>query len=302
MGKKINIEIDTEIIRNKIEFFEKKFQSNKIFYIYVDYTNDGIPFYVGKGLKRRLLEKRRNKKHVWVSKNYGLNRIILFSDLNEQWILVKEIQYIKLLDTFNPDFKDYSDLKCNLTYGGDGCSGFIIPKETLKKRIKGKKRSKETKRKLSNANIKRWRNEIEREKLITASKKRWERPGEKEKTSKSLMGKFCGEKSQTALFTNKQANNIRDEYQQGNITQKQLAIKYNTSRSTITNIINNKSYKQIDYCKIKKTKFKLTNEQAKIIRKKYAIGNISQKELGIKYNVSEDTINKIIKNKIYKDI
>jgi hypothetical protein len=46
---------------------------------------------------------------------------------------------------------------------------------------------------------------------------------------------------------------------------------------------------------------KLTYEQAEEIRKEYAIGNISQRELAKKYNSNHTTISKIIKRILYNE-
>ncbi len=351
MSKKTDIVMDTKIIRNKIEFFENKFQSNKIFYLYVDYTNDGIPFYVGKGSKKRIQTIKRNNKHIWVSRNYGLNRIVLFADLNEQWIFAKEIQYIKLLDTYNPDVTNRNDLKCNWTLGGDGVSGFLLSEDHRKK--------------LSASSIKRWEKQGEKEKISIATKKAMANPdvlkrlseshktyyknnpeillimserfkkywkdnpdvrkkqseimkqkfsipencpnfGKKisketrEKKSKLRKGKYIGEENPGAILTNAQAQTIREEYDSGNISQKELGIKYNVSKTVIYNIVSNITYKQDNYEVIKKSKFKLTDKVRKNIIEEYITEDISQRQLAKKYNVSQRTICCILNHIIKK--
>ena len=105
---------------------------NKVYYVYVDFTDNGVPFYVGKGLLRRVLALRRdrNKKHTWVRKNFGQHRLIIGCDENESFVLEQEVMLIDTLETFNSDYTDYSDVKCNLTRGGEGSSGHIPSDKT----------------------------------------------------------------------------------------------------------------------------------------------------------------------------
>jgi group I intron endonuclease len=58
--------------------------------------------------------------------------------------------------------------------------------------------------------------------------------------SKAHIGVQAGEKHPMAKLNWSKVNEIRREYSDGNISQKQLAKKYNMSRSTISDIINNK--------------------------------------------------------------
>lgn len=46
----------------------------KIYYSYVDFTNDGEVFYVGKGNNVRCLDQNRNWLHTIISEKEGFNR------------------------------------------------------------------------------------------------------------------------------------------------------------------------------------------------------------------------------------
>ena len=105
----------------------------KVFYVYVDSTSEGRPFYVGKGSGNRSKQIKRNRKHEVISKKFGFNRTIILETRDENFAFEKEIELIKSLDTFNPDFRDFNDLRCNLTNGGDGASGYRHSEESKKK-------------------------------------------------------------------------------------------------------------------------------------------------------------------------
>lgn len=64
----------------------------------------------------------------------------------------------------------------------------------------------------------------------------------REKISKSNKKIHAGEKSGMSKLSNTQANEIRNEYENTNITQKELAIKYNVSQTAIWAIVRDKSY------------------------------------------------------------
>jgi NUMOD3 motif-containing protein len=86
-----------------------------VFYGYVDYTNDGRPFYVGKGAMLRVRWAARNKRHETISKRHGRVRKIEFASSIEQAAFDWETDTIARLRTFVDD----SDLGCNLTRGGE---------------------------------------------------------------------------------------------------------------------------------------------------------------------------------------
>lgn len=149
------------------------------FFGYKHYTLEEKPrcFYVGKGLKGRA-NSQRSRNHKWhaIVKCYGFRVEICFGPVTNEEACKWEIENIALEKTFNicHDHKKLdSDIGCNFTRGGDGWrAGNIASEETRKKlsdiqrivqnrpEVKqhqrevqtGKKRSQETREKLSKAN------------------------------------------------------------------------------------------------------------------------------------------------------
>ena len=107
------------------------YNNRSTFYVYVDWTRENYPrpFYVGKGNANRIKVLGRNNKHTWVQKQFGIDRRIMCSTISEQFAFDLEVQLIVDNDTFNPNFKDYSDIRCNLTKGGEGASGYHFSEE-----------------------------------------------------------------------------------------------------------------------------------------------------------------------------
>lgn len=85
-------------------------------YVYIDYTKDNIPFYVGIGSISRLLDPKRNKQHrgICISHDECFRVIHSVEDFNSAKI--KEIELIQKFGRL--DLKNGS--LCNHTNGGDG--------------------------------------------------------------------------------------------------------------------------------------------------------------------------------------
>lgn len=94
-----------------------------VYYVYFDYTQEEIPrlFYVGKGLKRRVSNLKRNKHHSSISKKYGIKREIVFFSFDNQLVCELEIELIKQFHTFVEDV-EYK-FGANYTIGGEGVVG-----------------------------------------------------------------------------------------------------------------------------------------------------------------------------------
>lgn len=102
-----------------------------MWFVYVDYTNDGRPFYVGKGDTRRVKQSKRNRKHSWVSATLGRRREIVIATSREDIALDNEIELIALCDTFTTAHAlRLDDIRCNFTRGGQGLTGYKDTVET----------------------------------------------------------------------------------------------------------------------------------------------------------------------------
>ena len=114
-----------------------------LYKVYVDRTDDGIPFYVGKGIERRVKLKKRNRKHSNVAEKYGFNRFVDFETDVEAEAHAKEVEWIAEHKTFHYDYPD-SSFSCNFTRGGEGSSGRKASKETRDKQSGAKQGKKWT--------------------------------------------------------------------------------------------------------------------------------------------------------------
>src|SRR5579884_678203 len=94
-----------------------------MFYVYIDRTRDGTPFYVGKGSSRRITYVRRNSKHRHVRNTHGLERTIVLETSDEKQAFAHECKLIAEHHTYVNDSQS-GPLACNFTTGGDGTSGF----------------------------------------------------------------------------------------------------------------------------------------------------------------------------------
>lgn len=88
----------------------------KIWYGYVDYTDDGRPYYVGEGLIARARSRKRNDKHTDISEEFGWNRIEEYCSKSEQAVLEWERATCARLGTYKTR---YSGIGCNFTECGE---------------------------------------------------------------------------------------------------------------------------------------------------------------------------------------
>lgn len=106
-------------------------------FVYVDYTNDGRPFYVGKGNKNRVKDLKRNIVHQRIVEKYGCNRqiIAVFNDecaaFDFEIVLVEEYKTRAHIE---------NNWGANLTKGGEGPSGCLRSPEV---RLKLSKKARE---------------------------------------------------------------------------------------------------------------------------------------------------------------
>ena len=92
-----------------------------VFYVYEDWTTEPVSrcFYVGKGLRLRVGQRQRNKKHTNVANKYGCRREIVFATSVETLALERETELIAEHRTYVED----TDVGCNFTRGGEGRVG-----------------------------------------------------------------------------------------------------------------------------------------------------------------------------------
>jgi hypothetical protein len=95
--------------------------------MYVDLTDELVPFYAGKGTLNRLKNPQRNEKHRRISEKYGLNRVIVFESDDQFDVLSKEIEVIADAELNAYEHPD-NCFACNFTRGGDGNVGGRPPK------------------------------------------------------------------------------------------------------------------------------------------------------------------------------
>lgn len=124
--------------------------------------------------------------------------------------------------------------------------------------------------------------------------------------------------SKTKKLTQEQSKEIKNLYFIHQLTQQEIAEIYNISRRNISKIVNGitwtntKTTEDEDFIKQHQTKFrrkedcivinrKLTDQQAKDIKRKFFQENKTQTQIAKEYNVSISTVGQIVRNVTYKD-
>lgn len=234
--------------------------SSKIFYIYLDKTDDGRIFYVGKGyLKRTQDFENRNQYWKFIANKYGVAREVILATKDEKFAFEIEIYLIAKFKTCETMWQPGEGWGCNFTIGGEGRSGSVASLETRKKLSEfqkgekhwlfgkgpqahpmfGKFHSKETKEKMSKAHA--------GEKSFYYGKKGKLHPlyGRKpsEKCKLASYEATSGENNYCSKLTHESVIEIRHKYTTGNYTHQKLAEEYKVSRTNITTILSFKSWK-----------------------------------------------------------
>ena len=166
-----------------------------MWYVYVDYTRDRLPFYIGKGNLKRVQLFERNAKHAAVRKKHGHLRMIVFETASEREAFNHEIYLIRTLKTFQGDYPD--TLASNFTRGGDGPTGYRHTEATLQRLREmstGVIPSPETiaKRRAKNIGRKRTPDQCNRMSLVQSGKTK--SPEHRAKIAQTLMGRPTGRK------------------------------------------------------------------------------------------------------------
>ena len=163
--KEREIIIKEDIDKNNPAYFENKENKEKReFYVYKHIRLDNNTcFYVGKGKGKRANFPKRNNFHNNICNRHGYKVEIIKNCLNEEEAFKLETEIIEdYVFIFGygiciDGYKDFSNNKylTNMTFGGEGTSGFKHSEETKRKigeASKGREFSEEVKRKISEGN------------------------------------------------------------------------------------------------------------------------------------------------------
>lgn len=191
-----------------------------VWYVYVDRrADDKQVFYVGKGNRWRILYGRRNALWHNIANKHGYERQVFLATKDEKFALEHEVRLIFELKTHHDDGRG----GCNLTHGGEGTSGYRhtdATKETMSGPshpffgVIGGKHPNHGRKRHDNG-----------------------RP-----RSPSTRAKLAKRASSAGRLHPNEIANIRDEYARGELSQKKLATKYGVSQSTISNIVNGRTW------------------------------------------------------------
>ncbi len=197
-----------------------------LFYVYELVTNEGEIIYVGKGKGDRMYQHVKTAKGNSVSRKKNLklyNKIssiinnggfikpeIVFESYDEKECLDKEVSLINEIGLDN---------LCNLTEGGEGTSGFKLSEETRRRMSEAKKKqwrenprvtSEETKKKISESlkgnkhNVGKKHSEETKKKMSEAKKGRVFTEEHKRKLSEALKNRKLSEEHKNNIRKSKE--------------------------------------------------------------------------------------------------
>lgn len=187
----------------------------------------------------RALRKYKEEDFIWSI--IDKCKTDVYDDLREM-----EVAWIAYYDSFRNGY--------NSTYGGEGNHGLAISEETRKRMSdaqKGKKLTNETKRRISesrkgdkNHNYGKSMSKEVKEKLSKILKGRVMSDETKAKMSMGQIKRFeSGCKIHTAKLTEIEVFEIRELYNSGDYTQKEISELYNITRANVSKIITYKTWK-----------------------------------------------------------
>ena len=120
-----------------------------------------------------------------------------------------------------------------------------------------------------------------------------------------------GEQSGRARLTWDQVRQIRKRYAAGGVSHRDLAAEYRVHRSAIGPLLSGRTWVDPDYTPPvykgptrgeHQHDAKLSEEQVREIRVRYAAGGISQKVLAVEYNLSQPTVGRIVRRENWKHV
>ena len=148
------------------------------YYTYAYFDENNIPYYIGKGKGKRAWDKNHS---VLMPPNERI--VILKNNLTEEDAFKHEIYLIEILGRKSQG----TGILENMTKGGKQQAIFVSHSEQTKSKMRQRRHSEETKRKIGAASKERM-NEEEKQKLSTLWKGRPLTQETKDKLSKSLKG------------------------------------------------------------------------------------------------------------------
>lgn len=189
----------------------------------------------------------------------------------------------------------------NMTLGGEGQAGRIY--------------SDKSKKKMSKSHLGRKLPKEQREKIGKSNKGRIVTEETKEKIRKAQKGKLrpqtSGDNSPVAKLTSENVILIKQMLMKG-YSQRKIAKEFNVSRNTITFIQKGKTWKNVEvegFIPFDKNQTGSNNVNAKLIenevreiKKLLLEGNLKQKEIAKKFNVSVDIVSRIKLGKTWKEV
>ena len=196
---------------------------NREFYVYEHIRLDNNTcFYVGKGKGNRAYELDRNDFHDNISNSYGHAVVIVKDNLTEEEAFELEkdtIEYYVFTLGYGIDIEGYKNREndeflTNLTFGGEGSSGFKHSEEAKQKMSesrKGTKHSEEVKRKMSESRKGTKHSEEAKRKMSEAKKGIQLSEEHKKKISESCKGRQLSEETKRKMSKSKKGRKCSEE-------------------------------------------------------------------------------------------
>lgn len=106
-----------------------------------------------------------------------------------------------------------------------------------------------------------------------------------------------------AKLTEDQVREIRQRYAEGGVTQTALGAEYGITYPVVNKIVRGEIWTHVDGARTERGHAqKLTADQVREIRRRYAEGGVSLRALGAEYGVHNSAISKIVNNKIWTHV
>ncbi len=263
---------------------------DKVFFTYIDWTLEDPPrpFYVGKGMFTRVRKPMRNVYWQNITAKYGWRREVVLGTKDESFAFEEEKRRIAQLGTFEDGTP--GRWGANLTEGGEGCSGLIVSDQTRRKQSlagKGKKRSSETRKRMSEAKLGA-SNPMKRVECV-------------EKVRQANLGR----KESLDTVEKKRAYQLslgdNHPMKRPEVRAKFVGDLNPAKRPDVRKLLSEKCPFKRDDVKLlisgeNNVNAKLDWDKVRDIRARYAVGGISHRELATMYNVTKRAITCVINN------